>query len=354
MTTREPVRVAIIGCGLIGTDWDRTVPTEMPPLTHAHAFTKHKSAQVVALCDRDAERANNAANYWQIPYTYTDPERLFAEHNIDVVVIATSSDARWSVIEPALTAGIKFLVIEKPLASSLEESHRLVAAIDAAGACAVVNYSRNWDPSMLELRDRIATGALGKIQRIVGIYGKGINNNGSHLIDLTGLLCSAWPVRARALNSPLDLSEADWSPIGERAWDAQVEFRDANGVCINLTLLGTDHRAFTIFELRAIGQKAIFELSMGGRVLYWTELKNDLHFPGYTVPASSTTLKARYLETMQEMVDEVVRLAKGETTTVRCDAHRALRIAQTIEAIKQSAMKDGLWVTLNSLNGYQT
>jgi len=144
MTTREPVRVAIIGCGLIGTEWDRTVPTDMPPLTHARAFIQHPRAQVVALCDRDTKRARDAANYWHVAHAYTDPEQLFAEHNIDVVVIATPSTVRWAVIEPALAAGIKLLVIEKPLATSLEESHRLVTAIDAAGARAIINYSRNW------------------------------------------------------------------------------------------------------------------------------------------------------------------------------------------------------------------
>lgn len=351
MTTAEQIRVAIIGCGLIGTEWDRTVPTGRLPLTHARAFMQHARAHLVALCDRDAKRARDAANYWQVVHAYTDPEQLFAEHDIDVVIIATPSNVRSAVIEPALAAGIKLFVIEKPLATSLTESSRLVKAIDAAGAFAIINYSRNWDPSMREVRIRIESGAMGKMQRIVGTYGKGLNNNGSHLIDLAGLLCSASPVRARALNSPLDVSEADWTPTGDRAWDAQVEFIDAKGNSINLTLLGTDHRAFTCFELRAIGQKAIFELSMGGRVLKWTELQNDPNFPGYTVPSSSATLKARYMEAIKEMADEVVRLATGETTIVRCNAHKALRTALTIEAIQQSVKNDGLWVTLDSLSG---
>lgn len=350
MSTREPVRVAIIGCGLIGTDWDRTVSADMLPLTHAGAFAQHPHARVVALCDRDAERVRNAANYWEIPHAYTDLRQLFAEHNINVAVIATPSDARWTVIEPALTAGVKLLVIEKPLASSLEEAHHLVAAMDAAGARSVVNYSRNWDPSIRELRDRIAAGEMGKIQRIVAYYGKGISNNASHAIDLVGLLCDAWPLRARALGSPLNASEADWSVTGDRAWDAQIEFTDANGDNVNLMLLGTDQRAFTCFELRVFGCKAMFELSMGGRVMKWSELQNDPHFPGHIVPAPSTNLRARYLESMKEMADEVVRLATGDATTASCDVHTALRSALTIEAIHQSVKNDGLWVELDSLS----
>jgi len=231
----------------------------------------------------------------------------------------------------------------------VEESLRLVAAMDAAGACCVVNYSRNWDPSMRELKDRIAAGAMCRVQRVVASYGKGIGNNGSHLIDLTGFLCSARPFRARALGSPLDASEADWSPSGERAWDAQVEFIDTNGDIINLTLLGTDQRNFTCFELQVIGQKAVFELSMGGRRLKWSELQDDPNFCGYVIPAPAVSISARYLESMQEMADEVIRLALGEITSVSCDAHKALRTALAIEAIQRSAHRAGQWIALDAL-----
>jgi len=350
MNTPERIRVAIIGCGMIGTEWDRTTPDDAPPLTHARAFSEHANAQLVALCDSDGVRARSAAQYWQVAHAYTNPRQLFTEQNIDVAVVAASSESRWAIIEPALAAGVKVLVIEKPLATTLEESRRLVAEIDAAGARSVVNYSRNWDLSIREIKDKIAAGAMGKVQRVVATYGKGICNNASHLIDLTGFLCGSRPVRARSLGSPLDVGEADWSTKDERAWDAQVEFIDSAGTSINLTLLGTDQRAFTCFELRVIGQKSIFDLSMGGRCLNWTEMQYDPNFKGYVIPAPPVALAPRYLEAMQKMADEAVRLAAGDINTVSCDAHTALRTALAVEAIKLSANGDGRWVTLDTLN----
>jgi predicted dehydrogenase len=350
MTTPKFIRVAIIGCGKIGTEWDRNTPLDLPALTHARAFSKNAGAKLVALCDSDVDRARSAAKHWQVGHFYTDPKQLFSEHHIDVVVIAAPSTARWAIIEPALASGVKVLVIEKPLATTVGESLRLVDEMDAVGVRSVVNFSRNWDPSMRELRDKIASGTMGKVQRVVAIYGKGIGNNGSHLIDLAGFLCSARAYRARALGSPIDAFEATWSPSGERSWDAQVEFVDSNGDIINLTLLGTDQRAFTCFEMKVIGDNAIFELSMGGRCLNWIELRKDPNFPGYVVPGPAVALPARYLEAMQEMVDEVVRLAVGDINTVSCDAQTALRTAQAVEAIQRSAQTDGQWVTLDTLN----
>lgn len=344
------VNVAIIGCGLIGAEWDQVSSFDSPPLTHARVFSEHKRAKLIALCDLNEEKLYKAAKFWGIQNFYTDPLKLFAKHKVDLLIIATSSSARLKIIEQALAAGIKYFVVEKPIATTLIEAHSIVAALNAAGAHCLVNYSRNWDPSMLMIKQRIAKGAMGRIQRAVGKYGKGINNNGSHLIDLTGYLFGARPLRVRALDSPLDVGEAAWSLSGERAWDAQVEFINQGGEKYNLMLIGTDQRAFTCFELSIIGHNAIFDLSMGGRRLNWTELQIDPNFLEYVVPAEALSLPSRYLESMKVMADEAISLVACEINTVRCDANTALRTAQAVEAIERSVWDNGQWITLVDLS----
>lgn len=347
MTIAERMRVSIIGCGRIGTEWDRCTNTNPFPLTHAGAFSQHPRAQLVALCDSDEARVSSAAQFWCVPNTYSDPGQLFAEQKVDIAVIALPSSVRWEVIEPALGAGIKVVIIEKPLALELEECRRIAAAVNASDTCALVNYSRNWDPSMRELKVRIAAGEMGKVQRVVATYGKGIGNNGSHLIDLVGFLLGASPVRARALGSPLDAHESRWSSACDLTFDAQVDFINPVDTRVNFTLLGTDHRAFTCHELRIIGEKAIFEMKMGGRRLTWSAIHSDPNFKGYVVPAPPTLLEAHYLQAMCELANEAVGLAAGEITSMSCDVNMALRTALVVEAIKHSARNGGQWVALN-------
>lgn len=342
------VKVAIIGCGLIGAQWDADADASKPSLTHANAFSRHPGSTVTAFCDHDPAKAAAAAARWG-GTAYSDPAALFAEQAIDLAVVAASSAARWAVVAPALAAQVKVLVIEKPLAPTLGEAMRLAAAIESAGIRSVVNFSRHWDPSMVALREQIAAGEYGAVERLVGTYGKGVANNGSHMIDLAAFLCKARPQQARALGSPLDAGESDWCGGIDRAVDAQVSLVTPDGTPIELTMLGTDQRNFTCFELRLIGSKGIFDMALGGRRLARTPLQADPDYAGYTIPGTPQALPARALESLDRMADEALRLARGEIDAPSCDAATALRTAQTVEAINLSAREGGRWVALSAL-----
>lgn len=343
------INVAIMGCGLIGAQWDVAQLSPAFSLTHAAAFSRHAQASLVAVCDPDRAKAEQAAQRWSAQHAYTDVGRMFADNAVELAVVATSSAARWQVIEPALAAGVKVLVIEKPLAITLTESRRLAAAIDAAAVKSVVNFSRHWDPSMRELRDAIRSGELGTIQRLVGTYGKGITNNGSHLIDLVGFLCDAEPVRARSLEGPLDAGEASWSRGEDPALDAQVIYADQTGSEFHLTMMGTDQNAFTCFELRVIGRQALCEMSRGGRALTLTAIEADPNYAHYRIPGTARSLPARALEAMDHMADEALQLALGTLQQASCDAQSALRTALTVEAVRYSARANGAWMNVENL-----
>lgn len=347
-------RVAIVGCGLIGTQWDADGAAQPFSLTHANGFSKNPRARLVALCDADPAKAHAAMARWGADAAFSDPRTMFAATPVDLVVVAASSAARWDVIEPALAAGVKVLVIEKPLATTLAESRRIVEAIEAAGARSVVNFSRHWDPAMRELRKVVTAGGLGAIQRFVGTYGKGITNNGSHMIDLVSFVCDARPFAARSLGSPLPAQESSWSGGKDRALDAQIVFENAAGHRFQLTMLGTDQNDFTCFELRVIGTRGMFEMSRGGRKLRYTPVMADPNYKGYVIPGEPEEVPARAMEAMDMMVAEALELAAGGIETASCDARMALRTAMTVEAINQSENAWGRWIDIAALEQENT
>lgn len=343
------VNVAIIGCGQIGTQRDSPTLGLPHAMTHAAAFTRNPGSQLVAVCDFDRSKAETAAARWGRVAAYSDLREMLASEKVDLAVIAATSSARWSVIEPALLAGIRFFVIEKPIATTLREGRVIASSLAAAGARALVNFSRHWDPSMQDLRSRILAGEFGALQRLVGLYGKGIANNGSHMIDLVSTLCSASPVRARSLGSPLPRSESSWSKEAESTLDAQLVFADATGCEIQLDLLGTDQSAFTCFELEIIGTNAICRITAGGRAQTTSRIIADPDFASYKIPGPPVVNPARALESMEAMAAEAIELACGRIERVSCDPNSAMLIATVVDAIKRSEAENGRWVSIDTI-----
>ena len=336
-------KVAIIGCGLIGAMWDTPETAHTYSLTHAAGFSKHPGCQLMAFCDADLARAQAAATRWSVPNAYADVACMLREIAPDIVVIAAASSARMALLQPVLAAKVKVCVIEKPLASSIDECHAVVNALQDSQTQSLVNFSRHWDPALHALGQRIAAGEWGQIQRLQAWYGKGLSNNGSHMIDLVGLLCDAQAQRVRASATPLAASEADWSQGKDLALDAQIIYQSRAGQTLQLDLLATDQSAFTCFELRILLQHAVIEISRGARQISLTPIVDDPNFANYRIPGAPSILPSGYLQTMDEMVAEAIKIAAGQLDKSRCDAKTALTTALTVEAIKRSLAEQESW-----------
>ena len=166
-----------------------------------------------------------------------------------------------------------------------------------------------------------------------------------------GFLCNAVPLRARSLGSPLNADEAAWSALGDTAVDAQVVYADRSGTQFHLSLVGTDQSAFTCFELRLIGRKALCDISRGGRALTRTSMEADPTYPGYRVPGGPISVPTHSLEAMDKMADEAVLLALGMLQRARCDAASALGTAITVDAIRHSERMGGTWIDIAAHHG---
>lgn len=336
-------RVALIGCGLIGALWDLESDGDGLPRTHAGAFSSHKDCKLIAVCDSDLAKAERVGKHWQAAGIYSDVTQMFAEQAVDIAVVASSSSVRSAVIEAALAANVGTLVIEKPLALSLDESEKIAAAIHTKQCKSVVNYFRRWDPALQDLAKQLASGTFGPIQRMIGYYGKGLNNNGSHMLDLAAHLCQGTAYEARALGQTLGEAESDWSQGQDPALDAQIRFHTSQAQSIQLDMLATDQRAFTMFELRVLCERGILDILHGGRKLQITPLVADPVYPGYTILGIPEALESKSRLAMQAMAREALDLAQGKRKSSRCDVDSALLTARTVEAIRQSAHHSGEW-----------
>src|SRR6266571_6584008 len=146
--------IAVIGCGGVS------------PL-HFEGYAHHpERVRIAAVCDLDRSRAEAAAQRWKIPAVFGSIEEMIAGASWEVAVVCTPTPVREAVVK-ALAAAGKPLLVEKPLADSYEEAHRIAAACHASGVKLAVDQNFRYHYPFNLARDLIAAGRLGKIIGIV-------------------------------------------------------------------------------------------------------------------------------------------------------------------------------------------
>lgn len=148
------IKAGIIGTGFIGP-------------VHIEAL-RRLGVHVMALCDLP-DRVRAAADRAGIPEAYGDYRDLLQSLTVDVVHITAPNRFHCEMSLAALKAG-KHVVCEKPLAMNTRETAQIVAAAKAARRVFAVNYNVRFYPAVLQLREMVASGALGEIIHVNGSY----------------------------------------------------------------------------------------------------------------------------------------------------------------------------------------
>ena len=127
---------------------------------HVLAVKRLPDVTLAGICDLDAARAQLAAKDAECP-AYTSTAQLF-EAGVDVVHILTPPAAHAALTIQALEHGCHVLV-EKPLATSVEDCDRIAAAAATANRIVCVNHSLLYDPFIVRALDLVRAGAVGDI-----------------------------------------------------------------------------------------------------------------------------------------------------------------------------------------------
>ena len=148
MTT--PLRIGLIGAGRIGASHARIIARRIP------------DAELMAVADpRPGVAAELAEPLGAVGYV--DPQALIDADDVDAVVITASSTAHSGLIVATAAAG-KPVFCEKPMAMTLEEADRAVAAAKDAGVQLQVGFNRRFARDFRAAHQLIADGAIGTPQ----------------------------------------------------------------------------------------------------------------------------------------------------------------------------------------------
>jgi predicted dehydrogenase len=349
MATRA-YRAAVIGLTGIGMSPAAALvdPVFGPRMPHSHvaAYAASPRCSVVAVCDLVPALLERFRETWggALPQarTYTDYREMLANENVDLLSVATSDHLHAQMVVDGVEAGVKGVFCEKPIATTVADADRMIAACEARGVPLLIDHTTRWLPQYAQARGLIRSGAIGQIRRVM-VTGVGpramLFRNTTHVADMLCYLVESDPAW---LTAQLDDGYEDYPPryAGDGGKDpatdpgcsAYVHFRNGVRAFVNCSQMPMTYREWDV-----IGDTGRIRLGpLAGEMWQQLEAGRIVKTP-LSAPNAS---RADMLAAVEELVDLVERGGSGSSSGQ--DGRRTLSI---LLGILQSNAAGGARVT---------
>jgi len=149
------LRIAVIGAGF----WAGL---------QVHAWkelVKQGEAKLVAIYNRTRAKAGIFKDKFGFIKVYDDVNTLLRSKSFDVVDIITSTPSHYGFVMDAIEHRVP-VIVQKPMASTLKESRRMVAAAAKYSVPLIVHENYRWWPQIRKVKELIKSGGLGEIKDV--------------------------------------------------------------------------------------------------------------------------------------------------------------------------------------------
>ena len=227
------IRIGIAGCGKIA------------QVRHLPEYEARDDVQICGLFDLNQERAQALAEQYGAT-AYATYEDMLADPRIDAISVCSANVAHADMTVAALKAG-KHVLCEKPMATTLADCERMVAAAKESGKVLMIDQNQRLAAAHVKARDLIEEGAVGRVISFSTAFRHGgpetwsvdpgagtwffdkaraamgaMADLGIHKTDLIQYLLGQTVVKVTANLSTLDKKFSDGTPISV----------DDNAICI--------------------------------------------------------------------------------------------------------------------------
>ena len=126
---------------------------------HLEALAHIEQAEITAVMATSMEKANGAADQFDVPHRFDDFDNLVACPEVDAIILATPTQMHAEQGHKVMDAG-KHVLIEIPMSDSLHDAETLVAKQTATGVTAMAGHVRRFNPSHQWVHNEIEAGRL--------------------------------------------------------------------------------------------------------------------------------------------------------------------------------------------------
>ena len=220
---QSPYRVGIVGATWIAVrpirclapaPFRNDIGNAIGGVSHAATLAMLPNTELAAVCDLVPGLLDDFKAAWadDLPNvnTYTDYREMLAREDLDILTVATSDNRHTDIVVDGANAGVKGILCEKPLATSLEDADRMIEACGERGIPLHVDHNRRWSPLIHKVRDELRAGAIGTLGSVIVSHGGPramLFRSGTHMIDAVCFLVESEPTQVFGV---LEKGFEDW------------------------------------------------------------------------------------------------------------------------------------------------
>ena len=301
------------------------------------------SCELAAICDFDPAALAKAAELAPEARTTDDLESVLSDPEIDAVALATPVPTHADLAVRVLEAG-KHCFVEKPLAKSVVDAERAVAAADAAGRKLMVGHLLEYHPAVEALAKLIEEGELGDLRYVYG--------NRQNLGQLRSDENALWSLGAHDVAVILSLlgeEPSQVTAVGEAYVRPGVEdvvfgyLRFPSGVAAHMHLSWLDPHKERRITVVGSKRMAVFDdMKIEGKLtVYDKGFDEDTNSWGEYITRAGGSWAPRLgnTEPLRTELEHFVAAIVNDTQP-RSDGRSGLRVVTVLEGL-QNALEDG-------------
>jgi predicted dehydrogenase len=295
------IRVAVIGAGHWGPNLIRN-------------FHNRERSEVAWVVDRDATRIAQVRSRFAEVQTTDEADEALADPAVDAVVVATPARTHHGLAKAALERG-KHVLVEKPIATSVDDGAEICALSERAGRVLAVGHVFLYNPGVQRVKRYLDAGDLGRVYYVSMVR----TNLGPIRTDVD----AAWDLASHDVAivnywldaEPIAVSAIGGTWINDGIADAVfATFRYRGNVFVNLHVSWLNPRKSR--DITVVGERRMLtfdDMNLGEPVRVYDKQVTDDRTPGYVDSFAS------FRASVREGDITIPRVALGEPLKAECE-----------------------------------
>jgi predicted dehydrogenase len=328
----EIMKFAIIGAGRMGR-------------RHMHAVRK-LGYSVMGVVDKSRSSLDEAKQEHNLKENmlFATPEEMFAVDVPTCLIIATTAESHCALTCMAAERGVKYILVEKPLAVSLEECDRMIHTCEQYGARLTVNHQMRFMEQYFKPKELLDSEVYGGFRSMTVVGGNfGMSMNGTHYLEAFRYLSGEDPLEVMAWFDPGKVANPRGEKFEDRAGSLRVT--TASGKRLYIEIGAEQGHGLEVIYAGRNGLISVSELIGSMTAAVRQPEYRALPTTRYGMPADLTQHTIAPVEVIDSTALVINALICDEN---RVTAEQAIKAVEVLVAAYESAENGGRAVRIDS------